>query len=407
MAETLDDRRVPASHRTDAITYAVRDVLAVADETKRGGKEMIYLNIGDPNLFDFDVPKHLIEAVSKAMASRANGYAPSQGLPEALEAIRREAGRKGIRNVYDVFTAYGASEAIELCITALTDPGDNILLPSPGYPLYSALNTKLAVESRSYRLNEDDNWHPDIADMAAKIDKRTRAIVIINPNNPTGALYDKDILLQVLELARKNRLVVFADEIYDKILFDGKQPVTLAALSDDVPIVTFGGLSKCYLAPGWRVGWAIASGPAKSLKDYMAAVQKMARARLSINHPMQYAIAPALDGDHAHLREMIKKLQARRDITCQYLNQIPGISCVKPEGAFYAFPKITVPIPDKQFVENLIRETGVVVVHGSGFGELAGSGHFRIVFLPNEAILQKAYRLLDGFMKGAVGAVKK
>lgn len=398
MAQAGDYIIIP-SQRTAQITYAVRDVLLVAEETKKTGKEMLYLNIGDPNIFDFDIPPHLIEAAHKAMMSRNNGYAPSQGVPQALEAIRREAQRKGIRNVQDVFTAYGASEAIELCLTALADAGDNVLLPSPGYPLYSALNTKLNVESRYYRMIEEQNWHPDVQDIAAKIDKRTKAIVIINPNNPTGALYSQKVLNDILELARQKKLIVFSDEIYDKILFDGKKHIATASLAEDVPIVTFGGLSKCYLAPGWRVGWAVVSGPKQATKDYVSAIQKMTRSRLSINHPIQYAIAPALDGDQSHIEAMNKKLQARRDVTNKYLNQIPGISCVKPEGAFYAFPKVDVTMPDKIFVENLIRDTGVVVVHGSGFGELAGSGHFRLVFLPTETILQKAYQLLESFMK--------
>jgi alanine-synthesizing transaminase len=390
---------VTPSQRTAQITYAVRDVLLVAEETKKNGKEMLYLNIGDPNIFDFDIPPHLIAVAHEAMLAHKNGYAPSQGVPQALDAIRREAQRKGIRNVQDVFTAYGASEAIELCLTALADPGDSILLPSPGYPLYSALNSKLNIESRFYRMDEQKNWQPDVEDIAAKLDARSKAIVIINPNNPTGALYGREVLEKILELARKKKIVVFSDEIYDKILFDGNKHVATASLADDIPIVTFGGLSKCYLAPGWRVGWAVISGPQKATKDYVAAIQKMTRSRLSINHPIQYAIPAALDGDQSHIEAMNRKLQARRDITTKYLNQIPGISCVKPLGAFYAFPKIAVAMPDKIFVENLIRDTGVVVVHGSGFGELAGAGHFRLVFLPGEAVLQKAYQLIEGFMK--------
>ena len=389
---------VPAK-RTEEITYAVRDVLLVADEAKKNGKEMLYLNIGDPDKFDYDVPHHMIEAVYKAMQSRQNGYGPSAGVEAGLEAIRREADRKGIHAVRDVFTGYGASEAIELCLAALADAGDNVILPSPGYPLYSALNSKLNVESRFYRLNENDNWQPDPQDIAAKIDARSKAIVLINPNNPTGSLYSREVLLQIIELARQNHLVIFSDEIYDKILFDGLQHVATASLADDVPIITFGGLSKCYLAPGWRIGWAIISGPEPLLGDYITAVHKMTRARLCISHPMQYAIQPALEGDHQHLTLMLEKLHKRRDITYERLNAIEGISCVKPTGAFYAFPKIAVDIPDKLFVEKLTRETGVVVVHGSGFGELAGSGHFRIVFLPQEEILIKAYSQLENFVK--------
>ncbi len=395
----LQEYAITPARRTQQITYAVRDVLLVAEEAKKKGKEMIYLNIGDPNIFDFDTPKHLIEAASSAMYARKNGYAPSPGVAEALEAIRREAARKGIKEVRDVFTSYGGSEAIEICLSALADSGDNVILPSPGYPLYSAINSKLNVESRFYRLDESNQWQPDIEDMSKQIDARTKAIVIINPNNPTGSLYSKEVLLKILELARKNHLLIFSDEIYDKILFDSAQHISIASLATDVPIITFGGISKCFLAPGWRVGWAILSGPEKSLKDYCAAISKMTRARLSISHPMQFAIKPALEGDQSHISQMNIKLQRRRDITYERLNHIPGISCVKPQGAFYAFPKINVKIPDKEFVEKLVRETGVVVVHGSGFGEKAGSEHFRIVFLPQEELLEKAYQQIEKFMK--------
>ena len=390
---------VASSRRTNGITYAVRDVLLVAEQAQQQGKELLYLNIGDPNKFDFDVPGHLIEATYQAMLSNNNGYAPSPGVPSALEAIRREAERKKIQKVQDVFTAYGASEAIEICLTALVDSGDNVILPSPGYPLYSALNAKLGIESRFYLLNEQDGWQPDVNSIIAEINEKTKAIVLINPNNPTGSLYSEAVLLKILEAARKHRLVIFADEIYDKILFDGLKHTAIASLADDVPIVTFGGLSKCYLAPGWRVGWAILSGPEAVLKDYIAAIHKMTRARLCISNPMQHAIAPALDGDHTHLTKLMAKLENRRNITYQRLNNIEGISCVKPTGAFYAFPKIDWDIHDKIFVERLTMETGVVVVHGSGFGELAGASHFRIVFLPQEAVLEKAYDQLQRFVK--------
>lgn len=399
MANITQGFVVAPSKRTQDITYAVRDVLLLADEAKKKGKEMLYLNIGDPNKFDFDVPGHMIEAVHKAMRDHKNGYAPSAGVEEALEAIRKEAQKKGIQNVQDVFTSYGASEGIEICLAALADPGDNIVLPSPGYPLYSALNSKLGIESKFYCLDEKNSWQPNVVDMEQKIDKRTKAIVLINPNNPTGSLCSQSILLQILEIARKHKLVVFADEIYDKILFDGKSTISIASLANDVPIVTFGGISKCYLAPGWRAGWAILSGPTEALKEYTAAIHKMTRARLSICHPIQYAIKPALEGDQSHIPLMNQKLQKRRDLTCKRLNAIAGISCVKPAATFYAFPKIEVKISDKEFVEKLVLQTGVVVVHGSGFGESAGQGHFRIVFLPQEEILEKAYSRIQEFMK--------
>ncbi|NUM36443.1 MAG: aminotransferase class I/II-fold pyridoxal phosphate-dependent enzyme [Candidatus Brocadiae bacterium] len=390
---------VSPSKRTNEITYAVRDVLLVANEAKKRGKEMIYLNIGDPIQFDFYVHPFMVEAVYDAMKCAKNGYAPSAGVEEGLESIRKEAAKKGIKNVQDVFVSYGASEAIEICLTALADPGDNVILPSPGYPLYSALNSKLGIESRYYRLNEADNWQPDVEDICNKIDQKTKGIVLINPNNPTGSLYSKEVLVKIIEIANRHNLLIFADEIYDKILFDNLQHTSIAALTEETPIVTFGGLSKCYIAPGWRIGWGILSGPSSSLKDYIGAIHKMTRARLSVTHPMQYAIKTALEGDQRLIPMMNNKLQKRRDITYKRLNSIQGLSCVKPTGAFYAFPKIEIPIPDKEFVEKLVLETGVVVVHGSGFGDAAGKGHFRIVFLPEEEILEKAYNQIERFMQ--------
>lgn len=391
---------VQPAKRTAAITYAVRDVLIIADEAKKAGKDMLYLNVGDPNKFDFDVPEHLIEHVYKAMKSNHNGYGPSQGEPTGLDAIRREADRKGIRSVQDVFTGYGASEAIELCISALADPGDNIILPSPGYPLYSALNAKLNIESRFYPLVEEENWQPDVEYIRGQVNEKTKAIVLINPNNPTGTIYSKQVLEDILEIAREHRLVVFSDEIYDKMILDAdEEMISIASLADDVPIVTFGGLSKCYLAPGWRIGWAIMSGPSGAMKDYIEAIHKMTRARLCITNPMQHAIAPALEGDQSHIQAALEKMRRRRDITYERLNAIDGISCVKPQASFYAFPKIENCEDDNKFVADFIRESGVVIVPGSGFGELSASGHFRIVFLPQEEKLEMAYQRLEDFIK--------
>lgn len=387
----------PASKRTDDITYAVRDILLVAEDAKKAGKEMLYLNIGDPNIFDFDVPEELVDAVCRAMKSNCNGYAPSQGVPEAIDAIRQDAERKGIKNICEIFTSYGASEGIELCLTALADPGDNIILPSPGYPLYSALNSKLNLESRFYELDESKGWQPNVESMASLIDERTKALVLINPNNPTGSLCSDETLLEIIELARRKNIIIFADEIYDRMMYDGLKHTPIASLAHDIPIITFGSLSKCYLAPGWRVGWAVVSGPEIPLKNFVAALGKITRARLCINHPLQYAIKPALLGDHKHIETAMAKLQKRRDITYESLNKIPGISCVKPQGAFYAFARLEEDVADKEFVEKLVRETGVVVVHGSGFGTSERPGHFRVVFLPPEDILEKAFRQIEQF----------
>ena len=385
--------------RTEKITYAIRDILLVADEVAKTGKEMLYLNIGDPNIYDFEPPRHLIEASYDAMLRNKNGYAPSSGIKDAVEAIRNEAGRKGIKNIHDVFVTHGASEAIDICLTALVNDGENVLTPTPGYPLYTAISAKLSAYENPYYLDESNGWQPDIEDIKKKINSKTKAIVLINPNNPTGSLYKKEILEEIIKLAEENNLVIFADEIYDKLLFDGQKHISIASLNSEVPCVTFGGLSKNYMVPGFRIGWGVISGNEAKLKDYLSAINRILRSRLSANHPEQYGIKIALEGDQTHLVEAMKKLQVRRDITFEMLNKVEGISCVKPEGAFYAFPKIEIDKPDIEFVSGLIKETGVVVVHGSGFGQVPGTHHFRVVFLPNDEILRKAYQKIGDFYK--------
>lgn len=395
----MNNTRIIPARRTRDITYAVRDVVVLADQVARSGKEMLYLNIGDPNKFDFQTPPHIVEAAYRAMKENYNGYSPSSGVEEARQAIRDEAGRKGITNILDVFVTTGASEAIDICLTALVNKGENVLLPSPGYPIYSAILHKLNAEPRSYYLDEENGWQPDLADIAGRINNKTRAIVIINPNNPTGALYPEKILRGIIELAREHNLVIFSDEIYDKLVLDGKEHIATASLDPDAAVVTLGGLSKNYLVPGFRIGWGIISGREENLGEYIEAANKLIRARLCANHPGQWAIRPALEDDQSHLVEVRKKLTRRRDLTFEMLNQIPRITCVKPEGAFYAFPRLHIEESDDQFVRELIKETGVVVVPGSGFGQLPGTSHFRVVFLPPEEVLMKAYNKIAGFFE--------
>jgi alanine-synthesizing transaminase len=398
-------KEIKPAERTENITYAVRDIVLIANEAAKAGKELLYLNIGDPNLFDFAPPKHIVESTHQAMLNNKNGYSPSSGIKEAVDAIEKEANRKGIDNVLDIFVTTGASEAIDICLTALVNQGENVLTPTPGYPLYTAIQSKLMTMENPYYLDESNNWQPDINDIKSKINDKTRAIVLINPNNPTGSLYSLPILQQIIDLALEHNLVVFADEIYDKLLFDGKKHISIASLNKDVSVITFGGLSKNYFVPGFRIGWGIISGRQQNLSKYIEAINKILRARLSANHPEQYSIKPALEGDQSHLKEAMAKLTVRRDITVTMLNAILGISCVKPEGAFYAFPQLHMDQPDNQFVTGLIRETGVVVVPGSGFGQLPGTQHFRVVFLPNENILTKAYNNIETYYEKFLNSV--
>jgi alanine-synthesizing transaminase len=392
-------REVAAAQRLENVRYAIRDLACVADEVAKKGHKILPLNIGDPINFDFQTPAHLVEAVYKAMKDGKNGYAPSPGIKEALDAIRGEAQRKGITSVQDVFVTSGVSETVDICLSALLNPGDNLLTPSPDYPLYSAVLAKLGIELNTYALNEDDGWQPDLIDVHKKIGPRTRGIVLINPNNPTGAVCSRRMLEAVAELARRNNLVIFADEIYDKLILDDDAHISLAAVAPDVPIVTFGGLSKNYLAPGWRIGWGVVSGDAAAVKPYVEGIGRLLRSRLCANHPEQYAIKAALEGPQDHLKEVAGKLRSRRDLTMKWCSSTKRVSCVSPKGAFYAFPRLDIPEGDDVFVKELLVQKHVLVVHGSGFGQKAGTKHIRIVFLPDEQTLTTAYAGIADFMK--------
>ncbi len=392
-------REVTAAQRLENVRYAIRDLACVADEVAKKGHKILPLNIGDPINFDFQTPAHLIEAVYKAMKDGKNGYAPSPGIKEALGAIRGEAERKGISSVQDVFVTSGVSETVDICLTALLNPGDNLLTPSPDYPLYSAVLAKLGLELNTYALNEDDGWQPDLIDVHKRIGPRTRGIVLINPNNPTGAVCSRRMLEAIAELARRNNLVIFADEIYDKLILDDDSHISLASIAPDVPVVTFGGLSKNYLAPGWRIGWGIVSGDAAAVKPYVEGIGRLLRSRLCANHAEQYAIKPALEGPQDHLKEVTGKLRSRRDLTMKWCSSTPRVSCVSPKGAFYAFPRLDIPEEDGVFVKELLVQKHVLVVHGSGFGQKKGTKHIRIVFLPDEQTLTSAYAGIADFMK--------
>jgi len=387
------------STRANEIRYAIRDIVVLANKVAKTGQKMLYLNIGDPNVYDFTVPDFVVDAVGRAMKENRCGYSPSSGIAEGVEAIRNEAHRKGIKNILDIFITTGASEAIEICMTALLNPGENILTPAPGYPLYTAVVSKLGTEENPYLLDEENGWQPDVADMERKINDKTRAIVLINPNNPTGSIAKEETLRAVIALAKKYNLVIFADEIYDKLVLDGGQTLSIASLDQEVGMITFGGLSKVYLGPGLRIGWGIVSGQTELMGNYVEAINKILRARLCANHPIQYAIKPCLEGAHPHLPEVLNKLRARRDLTVSMLNEIKGISLVAPKGAFYAFAKLNEVKDDNKWTSELMWKTGVVVVPGSGFGQKPGTSHFRVVFLPDENTLKSAYEKIAWFQK--------
>lgn len=392
---------IRTARRIDDVTYAVRDVVALARQAEAAGRKIISLNIGDPCQFDFRTPEVVVEAIVKALRDNKTSYSASEGIPEAREAIRRDAEeRKGIRGVREVLIGHGASEPIELMLNALLEVGEGVLVPSPGYPLYSAVLAKIGGRPIPYQLDESNGWQPDLAHIESQVDATTRAIVVINPNNPTGSVANRATLEAVLEIAARHQLVVLSDEIYDRMLIDEDTGfVSTGSLRDDVPVATFAGLSKVWLGPGLRMGWTILSGPADTLAPLIDAMGRLVRARLCASHPVQWAIKPALEGANPHLAQVSAILRRRRDLTVTRLNAIPGWSCVPPQGAFYAFPRFELgALEDVELVRDMILDYGVVMVHGSGFGQ-PDMNHVRIVFLPQEEVLEDAYAKLAEYSR--------
>lgn len=391
---------VPAK-RVENVTYAIRDVVVEAQKLERKGKRILHLNIGDPNKFDFVTPKHMVDAVSTAMGKNLNGYANSAGVWEAKEAISRECERTGINNVSpdDVLLTNGVSEGIELALMSLVNQGENFLTPLPGYPVYIAIANKLGAPLNPYMTSEENDWQPDLDDMRKKISGKSRAMIVINPNNPTGSLYSKATLEEIIDMANENDLVIFADEIYNKILYDGEKHTPIASISDDVPVITLGGLSKNYLVPGWRVGWNVFTGNEKARSDFQDAVFRVARARLCSVGPFQYAVKPALEGPQDHIADMNRRLQERRDLLHKRLNEIEGFSCVKPKGAFYAFPRFDLGVKDdKKFVLDILNKKQILTVFGTGFG-YPEPDHMRMVFLPPMETLSESFDKLEEYVK--------
>jgi alanine-synthesizing transaminase len=400
MPRTLPQtREILAASRLEHVRYAIRDLAVLADDLTRQGKQILPLNIGDPVIFDFDTPAYLIEAAAKAMRDGHNGYAPSLGVKPALEAIRAEAEGRGIRNIQTVFVTEGVSEAVDIVLTALLEPHDNVLTPLPDYPLYDAVLAKLSALPISYSLDENNDWQPDVEQLESKVTRSTRGLIVINPNNPTGAVYSRATLEKIVEVARRHNLVIFSDEIYARLILDGGPHVSIASLAPEVPVVTFGGLSKEYLAPGWRVAWGVVSGDATVVKPYVEGIHKLLRARLSANHPLQYAIPAALSGPQDHLKETVNKLRSRRDLVMAWSQKTRRVSCVSPLGAFYAFPRLDIPETDDHFVRGLLAEGQVLVVNGGGFGQAPGTRHIRIVFLPPESVLEPALDQISLFIE--------
>jgi alanine-synthesizing transaminase len=374
--------------------------VAEARKVEAAGRNVRYLNIGDPVVFGFKTPPHLIEAVERAMRDGDNGYAPSVGILPAREAVAAECAGRGMPVSPDrvVITA-GTSEGIELALTALAGPGDEVLVPVPTYPLYTAVLAKIGARPAAYRTDPDNGWLPDLAHLRSLISERTRALVVIDPNNPTGASYSTEVRHELLEIADRHNFPLLADEVYADLAFSGPVPA-IASLNPGAPVITFSSLSKAYLAPGWRAGW-LAAGQTERLDDVLAGIKKLADGRLCSTGPMEHAVVAALTGDRSHQRVFREALRERAELTTRRLNDIEGISSVAPAAAFYSMPRVALPSgkTDEDFVLALLRATGVLCVYGSGFGTDPRDGFFRVVFLASPAELNQIYDDIADFTR--------
>ncbi|HEV8208623.1 MAG TPA: aminotransferase class I/II-fold pyridoxal phosphate-dependent enzyme [Vicinamibacterales bacterium] len=389
---------IATAARVDRFTYAIRNIVAEAQKVEAAGTRVRYLNIGDPVAFGFQTPPHLIAAVERAMRDGHNHYGPSAGIPAARDAVAGEYTRNGFPVTADrVFITAGTSEGIELTLGAVVDAGGEVLVPMPTYPLYTAVLAKLDAKAKYYRLDASHGWMPDLDHLKRLVTPATRAIVIIDPNNPTGAVYSTETRRALLNFADQHGLLILTDEVYGDLGFDG--PIDpYGTLDPDAPIISFSSLSKAFLAPGWRTGW-MACGRSPRLNDVVSAVKKLADGRLCSTVPMQYAIAGALNGDRSHQPEFRKALKARADLTMSRLCAMPGVTCVAPTAAFYAMPRIALPPgrTDEDYVKALLHATGVLCVYGSGFGLPAEEGFLRIVFLAPLDELTEIYDLMAAF----------
>lgn len=395
---------IKSSRRAQGVEYAIRDVLIPAKQLEKKGITILKLNIGDPNAYDFDTPQHIKDALYKSANEQHNGYAPSEGFLELRKAIiEREKTRNNVSyEPDDICVTTGVTEGLQMLLNASLDPKDELLIPGPTYPQYNVITKFADAEPVPYHCIEKENWQPDVDDIRQKITEKTKGIVLINPNNPTGALYSKKVLKEIIDIAGEYEVMVISDEIYDDLTFDGRQFAT-ASLTKDVPIITFNGFSKVYIMPGWRIGYTMFKHNGE-LDEIQEAFMRIARSRLCANSVCQFACIQALRGPQDHIEKVNDKLRQRRDFSYKRLNEIEGISTAKPDGAFYIFPKIEAMGKgpwknDKEFVLDLLQEAHVLTVNGSGFCATYGKDHFRAVILPPMEILEKAFDAMEGFMK--------
>ena len=389
------------SERTAGVEYAIRDIITHAREyEKKNSKNAIYLNIGDPVQYDFPTPDHIKNALIKAVQNNENYYTASEGLPDLRQAIvekeKKEEGFDVTEN--DVLVTNGVSEALDMTLASVVSPNDEILMPGPHYPPYKSYVKFYGGKPVEFKIHSDGK--PDIDDLKSKISSKTSAICLISPNNPTGEVFSYNDLKDIVDVAAQHDLYIICDEIYDKIVFD-ETFSGIGSVSKDLPVILLNGFSKVYLMTGWRCGYMCINSSSSKLDDFRNNVPKLARVRIASNLPVQKAAVAALRGPQDHIGEMVHKLKNRRNYIVKRLNSMPRVSCTLPKGAFYVFPKINLNGQwknDLEFVIDLLNNTGVLTVHGSGFGSTFGANHFRIVYLAKEELLEQAMDKLEKFL---------
>jgi alanine-synthesizing transaminase len=398
-------KTVQKSAKLAHVCYDIRGpIMDAAKQMEEDGHKIIKLNIGNLAVFGFDAPEEIQQDMIRNLPNSA-GYSDSKGIFAARKAVMHETQRQGVKGVTldDIYLGNGASELISLATNALLDNGDELLLPAPDYPLWTAATSLSGGTPVHYICDENNGWMPSLDDIRSKVTPRTKGIVVINPNNPTGALYSKELLLGIIEIAREHGLVIFADEVYDKVLYEDVKHIPLATLSEDVLTLTFNSLSKAYRSCGYRAGWMVISGDKKPAKDYIEGLNMLSNMRLCANVPGQWAVQTALGG-YQSINDLVcegGRLRKQRDLAWEMINAIPGVSCVKPQGALYMFPRLDPEIypiqDDQQFFLEVLQETKVMLVQGTGFN-WPHPDHFRIVFLPHEADLREAINRLATFL---------
>jgi alanine-synthesizing transaminase len=379
------------------VEYAIRDITLHARQYEKSGRKIIYLNIGDPVKYDFPTPDHIKKALIDAILNNFNYYADSEGILELRQAIVEKESLKGLSvTVEDVLVTNGISEGLDMVAASIVEPNSEVLMPGPYYPPYASYVKFYGGKPIEFKLTEDGT--PDLDDIKSKITSKARALCIINPNNPTGEVFNSKSLKQLIDVAAEHDMYIICDEIYDKLVFD-QEFTGIGKVANDSAVILLNGFSKVYLMTGWRCGYICMNSDCQKLENIRNNIPKLARVRIAANLPVQKAAIAALQGPQSYIAKTVTTLKKRRDLVVKRLNEINGISCKLPNGAFYSFPKILLNRwkDDKDFVLDLLNKTGILTVHGSGFGEL-GKGHFRIVYLPNEQVLQEAMDKLSNFI---------